>query len=370
MEVIKVENRVITFGVWGGTALLINSVCSRIFLNFPRSVVESAGNAAWLEVLYLIIIMFLYFLIVIKLTSSFEGKDLLDIGEYLGGNAGRIFAGLPIVLLLLFVAPVILREYTEDMKIIALPTSPINFVMLFFVIPMIIGANLGLETIVRFHAIVVPIISVAFIIIMLGVSKYYDFSNFYPILGTGPARVFGDGFFTITSFGPILYIFFIGPFIKTNKNFKAIALLSLGISSFNLLVSVIVFVAVIPIKSGIELFLPFFQLARLINFGTFLQRVESIFMLCWATSAVMYLSNILFFIIYIFKKTFKLEYYKPLTIPFTVIIFCLSILPPNLMTAITLETKYYSKFGWGITLGLPMLVLIISNIKKKVSKGG
>lgn len=362
------NNKVVTFGVWEGAALLINSMCSRIFLNFPRAVVEIAGNAGWINVLYITAIMFLYFFIVTKLNSKFEGKDLIDISEYLGGNIGRMIVGLPIVLLLLYVTPVLLREYAEDIKIISLPTSPISFVMLFFVIPMMIGAYLGLESIVRFHAIVVPIISVAFLLIMLGVSKYYDFTNFYPILGTGISSIFGKGFFTLTSIGPIFYIFFIGPFIKTNKNFKAVAYISLGISTFLLLISVVVFIAVIPINSGLELFLPLFQLARLINFGTFLQRIESIFLLIWATSAVMYLSTILFFTIYIFKKTFKLEHHTPLILPFSVIIFSLSILQPNLVTAIELETKYYSKFGWSITLALPLLVLIISYIKKSMAK--
>lgn len=362
------DSKAINFGVWESIGLLINTLCSRIFLNYPRSMIETAGNAAWIEVLYAAALIFIFFAVISKLFSNFSGMDLIDIGEYAFGSFGRIFIGLSIIILFVYITPVILREYSEDMKIIALPTSPISFVMLFFLIPMIIGSYLGIEAIIRFHSLVVPIISIAYLIIMFGVIKYYDFGNFYPILGKGADKIFISGFFSVTVYGPILYLFLITPFIKTHKNFKKIGYISLGISSFYFLVSILVFIAVIPVSTGIELFIPVFQLARLVNYGMFLQRIESLFMLSWATSALMYLSAILFFLVYIFQKTFKLMYYKPLILPFAVIIFSLSILPSNLMTAIALETKYYSAFGWIVTLLIPLLLLLISSAKKKYGK--
>lgn len=359
------NNKIIIFGVWEGIALLVNSLCSRIFLNYPRIIVESSGRAAWIEVLYTAVLTFIILTLIVKLYSKFAGKDLLDISEYAFGSLGRIIIGMEIVLLFLYVTPLLIREYAEDMKVIALPITPISIVMLFFVIPMIISSYLGIEAITRFHAIVVPIIAAAYLVLMLGVSKYYDLSNFYPILGKGAYKIFGTGFLSINSFAPIIYLFLIPPFIKTHKNFKAIGFISLGISAFFSLISVLVFLAVIPINSGIELFLPVFQLARIINYGIFLQRVESIFILSWATSALMYLSVIFFFTIYVFKKTFKLVYMQPLIIPFAIIMFSLSLLPQSLMVAVTFETKYYSLFGWIITLVSPMIVLITANIKKK-----
>jgi spore germination protein (amino acid permease) len=360
----------LVIGIWSAAAIMINAVGARIYLNFPRTIIEGAGNAGWIQIIYASCLVLVIFSITCKLYYNFQGKDLIDLGEYLGGSFGRVIVGLPIIFILMFIGSIILREFSENMKIISLPITPINFVMTFFCAGMITGAYLGLEAIVRYHAIVVPIIAIAYLIILLGASKYYDVSNFYPILGNGAASILlKNGFLKISVYAPILYIFLMIPFLKTHKNFKTAGLLGIGICAFLLTLSALSYIAAYPYNSGLEQFLPTFDLARLIDFGRFFERIESIFLLSWASAGLMYLSVILFFTAYSFKKTFKLEYHRPLILPFAIIQFCTSLLPPNLMTAIVMETKIYVKITWIITLALPLLILILSNAKKSYIEG-
>lgn len=360
----------INIGVWTAAAIIINAVGVRIFLNYPRAIIEGAGNAGWIQIIYASGLVMVVFTIICSLYSKFQGKDLIDIGEYIGGSTGRILVGIPIIAILLLIGTIILREFSENMKIISLPISPINFVMLFFCAGMITGAYLGLEAIVRFHAIVVPIIITAYLLILLGVNKYYDVSNFYPIFGKGLDTIFfTDGFLKISLYSPILYLFLMVPFLKTHKNFKTAGFMGISICAILLLISALSYIAVFQYNTGLEQFLPTFELARLIAYGRFFQRIESIFLLTWASAGLMYLSVILFFLIYSVKKTFKLEYHRPLILPFAVIIYCTSLLPKSLMSAIDLETKFYPKVSWIITFALPLLILILSNIKKSYFKG-
>ena len=365
------NDKKIRIGVWSATAVMVNAISARIFLNFPRVIIEGAGNAGWIQIIYASLLVLLIFSMICRLYSNFQGKDLIDIGEYIGGSLGRIIVGLPIIFILVLIGSIMLREYSENMKIISLPISPISFVMLFFCAGMITGAYLGLEAIVRFHAIVVPIILAAYVFILLGVSKYYDVSNFYPILGTGArAILLKNGFLKISLYAPILYLFLMIPFLKTHKNFKTAGFAGIGLCAFLFTISALSYIAVFPYNIGLEQFLPTFELARLIDYGKFFQRIESIFLLSWATTGLMYLSVILFFLAYTVKQTFKLEYYKPLILPLCVIIFCISFLPPNLMSAIVLETKFYGEIAWAISLAFPLLILILGNVKKSHLKGG
>lgn len=363
------KDKTITLGTSEAIVILINALCSRIFINFPRPFTESAGNAAWIQIIYVCIVVIIIFSIIQKLFSNFEGLDIIDVGEYALGTLGRYILGIPIILILLFIGSVILREYSENMKIISLPTSPISFVMLFFIIGMISGAFTGIEAITRFHILVVPIITVAYLVILFGVTKYIDITNFFPILGNGPKAIFGDGLIKISLFSPLLYLLLIIPYLKTHKNFKMAGYMTLLFSSTLFILGTIAYIGIFPYNTSVELFLPTFELARLVDYGRFFQRLESIFMLSWATSGLMYLSVILFFIVNTFKKVFKLDYYKPLILPFSVLIFSLSIFPPNLMTSIILETKYYTMISWIITMLLPLLFLILANIRKKYFKG-
>lgn len=361
------ENK-ITFGKWEAVALLINSICARIFLNFPRQIIEDSGTAAWIETLYFSLIVLLAFFVIEKLYTRFEGKDLIDIAEYGAGSIGRVIIGLVVTSLLLYIGPVFLREYAENMKVIALNVSPISFVMLFFLVGIIIAAYMGIEAIVRFHAMAVPIITVTFFIIIFGVAPYFNIDNFFPLLGNGVYSIVAKGAVNVSIYAPMVYLFLIPPFIKTHKNFKNVGYLTIGLSVFFFLVSCAAYLAVNPYETAIENFLPMYQMARLINYGRFFQRVESIFMLAWAATALMYLSVILYFICYIFKKTFKLQYHEPLIIPFAIIMFSLSFLPPNLMSAIELETKFYRSFAWIAAFALPILLLLIVRLLKRHPK--
>lgn len=355
----------ITFGQWEAVTLLINMICTKVFLNFPRTTAEIAGTASWILTLYICALAFVFFYIISKLYSRFEGRDLLDIGEYAAGSAGRIITGNIILAFFIYATSVILREFAEDMKVIIFTTAPISFVTMFFLVCMIVGAYFGIEAIVRFHAIAVPVIATGFIFIIVAVIPYSDFTNLLPILGNGPVDIFGKGFFRVSILSELVTLFLIVPFIKTNSNFKKIGYTSLGFSSFFMFISAPVYLATLNYPTGIENFLPIYQMARLINYGRFFQRVEPLFVLIWVAAALLYLASSFFFIVYIFKETYRLEYYKPLIIPFSIIIFTISLLPQNLVTAVKLETDYFWNTSWAVTFAFTIILLVIARVVKR-----
>ena len=367
---IKMKSSNIVFGRWGMTAVLINTICTQIFLNFPRTMAEVGGSAGWILALYISIIAFIFISLIIALYSNFQGKDLLDISEYLGGNILRIIVGLIIIADITFAVTIILREFGEDMKVIALTTSPISFVTLFFVVGMIFSAYLGIEAVVRLHSIAVPIIIVGFFTILIGVSPYYDITNIMPILGSGIYPIFGSGILKVSAYSGLIVLFILAPFIKTHKDFKASGYTAVGISTFFLVVSSLVYSLVFPYPTTTESFLPIYQLARIINYGRFFQRVEAIFVLTWATSALLYLGGGFFYIIYIFKKTFNLQYHKPLIIPFAILIFTLSLIPPSLMSAVRIETEVFRSIALIVSFIIPLILLTFANIKINISRKG
>ncbi|MCX7748791.1 MAG: spore germination protein [Clostridia bacterium] len=358
----------IVFGRWEVVTILINMICTKIFLNFPRKMEEEAGNAAWMLAIYISLLTFLLFFIITKLYKRFEGKDLLDVGEYLGGGIGRILVGTVVVVFLIYTTSVYFRTFTENMKIVALTVSPISFVSLFFLVGMIVAAYFGLEAIARFHAFVIPIVATGFMIIMIAVMPFMDLSLLLPIMGKGSYSIFVNGIPKVSIFSEFILVFLLIPFIKTHKNFKTSGFAALGFSSFFLILAAFIYAATIPFPNGVERALPIYHLARLINYGRFFQRIESIFVLIWAAAALLYIAVGFYFIIYVFKKAFKLEYDKPLILPFAILIFNISLLPPNLMSAVVLETEYFREYSWLVTFGLTILILAAARFRKKDTK--
>lgn len=363
----RVENKIV-FGKWEAIALLINTIGSRVFLNFPRNLIENSGPAAWIELIYGTLLASIAFIIIEKLYAKFEGKDILDIAALAGGNAGRIITGSILIIQVIYINAIILREYTENMKIVALIISPVGFISAFFITGAVVAAYAGIEAIVRLHAISVPIISASYLLIQAGVLPYFDTSNFFPLLGNGADKIFIKGFFTISTYTPIIVLFFIAPFLKYHKNFKAVGYGALAITSLFLTIGTVVYIGVYPYTTALEFFLPTYQLARMINFGRFFQRVESVFFIIWSMTALLYLGATLYILTYLFQKTFTLEYRKPLILPFAVLLLNLSFLPPNSTSAIKLEGTY-GYFGWMITFVMTTILLAIAGRRRKARRG-
>lgn len=57
---------------------------NQILLNLPESIIESCGSSAWLNVIYITVIVVLFTMLLCKLFKTFSGKDILDICEYTG----------------------------------------------------------------------------------------------------------------------------------------------------------------------------------------------------------------------------------------------------------------------------------------------
>jgi spore germination protein (amino acid permease) len=292
----------------------------------------------------------------------------VDRAEKVFGKIGRITVGSILVLFFLFIISVVLREFSEDMKIIALTDSPISFVSVFFLLGMIAGAYMGLEAIVRFGAVAVPIIAIGYAVIAIGTSQYYDFSRMMPLFGTGTYDIFIKGLKFLSIFSGIITLFMTAPYIRTYKDFKSAGYAGLGISSAILVSSTIVYMLTYPYPTAVENFLPVFEMARLVNYGRLFQRIESLFLILWATAALLYLSMGFFFIVFMFKKAFKLEYYRPLIMPFAIIIFNLSLLPPNLITAIDLETNLFRTYAWIIAFVMTIVLLVFARFLKRNDK--
>ena len=81
----RMENR-IKFGKWEAGALIINIICTKIFLYFNRMTVEDAGTAGWLMTLFTCAVVLLAFSLLIWMYKKFEGNDILISPEMAGGR--------------------------------------------------------------------------------------------------------------------------------------------------------------------------------------------------------------------------------------------------------------------------------------------
>jgi hypothetical protein len=189
-------------------------------------------------------------------------------------------------------------------------------------------------------------------------------------LGKGVNVIFLKGASSVSIYSAIIALFLFTPFLKTYKNFKSVGITSILLAGVFLVWSALVYAVIFPYPVSKEKFLPVYELARLFFLGRFFQRVESIFVFIWASSAMLYISTGFYQILYVFQKMFKLEYFRPLIIPFAILIFNLSLLPESVIAAFKLESDIIRNYAWIVSFAVPFIVVVIASIRKKNSKGG
>lgn len=350
--------RKITFGQWETVCMLITMLTTKVILNYPRGLASIGGPAAWLVCVYYFFIVTAVFYIISKLYGRFEGKDLMDIGESIGGKLLKIIVGVILLGFLIPLMSIYLRTYSEEMKVISLSNSPLSFVMMFFITGTVVSSYLGLEGIVRIQAFVIPIVAVVFTLFIITFLPRVEFSNFTPILGTGPKEVFIKSITKLAGYSELIFLFFAAPFIKKLAEFKKAGHKAITISTLIVLITTFVYTGVYPYPSVLEGYVPVYELGRMIGFGRFLERFESIFIFIWAIFGLMYLSVMFYFIVHVFRKTFDLQYQRPLILPFAILVFDISFLLERLINTIDI-TILIRDWSFIVVLCMTIILLVL-----------
>ncbi len=361
----------IAFGKWETVTLLVDLICTKSILYYVRMLNQHAATAGWILSLYLSIVIIIVFAVLMLLYKKFEGKDIIEISETAGGKPLKIIIGLIITAMLFFFAMSVMREFTEEMRTISLPKSPLFFVMMFFIVGAALGSFLGIEAIVRYHAIMIPIISVAVVLIIIGIIPHMDITNIYPILGSGPKSIFVDGLPKISVYGELIILFLLPPFIREYKSCRASGFIALIISSLTLGIAAFTYTMVVPYPENLQPFLPIYQMTKLINYGRFFQRIEAVFVLIWAMAVLLYVTTVFYFMIYAFSKAMGLRYIRPLILPFTLILFSVSFIPSGLSDVVQFKEMIMNNVLWialFVAVGLIFAVASLRSKKKEVSK--
>ena len=226
----------ITFGKWEASCLMISLMGTKVILSYPNRIAEIAGSAAWIMAIYSTVLVLI---------------------------------------------AVNLRQFSEEIKVISFPITPISIVVLFFMAGILFASYRGIEAIVRFQGIFVAISILGFLSYLVMLIPYFRIDNITPYLGTGPYKIFVKGFLRVSDFSELIVLFMIYPFIKTKKNFKKIGLFSIAASGFFMASLTLVFLGIFPYPVATEFYLPAFQMGRLVYYGRFFQRVESLFLTTW-----------------------------------------------------------------------------------------
>lgn len=239
------------------------------------------------------------------------------------------------------------------------------FIIAMFVIALCTANRLDFNASLKTNLLVLPLVLASMVFLFFANMNKFSAERIFPIFGDGLFDTFVLGFGNIASFGGIAFLYFLPPFMKEPEKLKRVAVISMGLSAIYLILCVATLLFMFSFFIDTNEITPLYNATRYIEFGSFFQRLESVFLLIWILAFACYLSIITKFSMSIFKKLTNIETKKPLIDVFGLLILGISLIPKNYAISEKFETKIYPCLVIGIVFFLGISILLLANLVKR-----
>ena len=340
-------------------------VVAHTMLSLPRDILSTMKSASIINLIYVGIISIFFSYLIYRMFIHFPGMDIIDISELLGGKIFKNIIGTIFIAYFMISSSLMLRNFCESIKIIYYPMTDIFFIIAFFVIAICIVNRLSFNSSLKTNLIILPLALCSIIFLFFANTNEFIPQRMFPIFGDSAFNTFVLGLGNLASFSGIAFLYFLPPRLQDPKKFKKIALISAGISTIYLVLTVATLLFMFSFFVKTNEISPLYNATRYIEFGSFFQRLESVFLLIWILVFACYISIVTKFSMSIFKKITNIETKKPLIDIFGLFILAVALFPKNYAISQEFESNIYPCLVLGIVFILGISILILANLRKR-----
>lgn len=351
-------------GVFEATCIVSIAITAKLFFASPRALAEVVGPAGRLMHIVAIPAALVGFLFIFLLMKRFPGQDLVSVFETV---FGKIAGSLSIIILaatFLFNSVLFTREFSEAIKVYIYPFTPPSMIMIFFLIPVLLMVYLGFESLARTVASFIWIAAIALLSVFILAGPLYKIYNLFPLFDGEIGYIAITGLKRSSVYGDIVFLAVILNPLQGIGHFKKAGLMAVLFSGMFIFTGLLILGLAFPKTVASELTIPMLSLARVIEFGTFFQRFESVYIFVWSISAILAAGVNLYAFTSIYCKVFRIKDQKPLVLSLGVILFSIGILMPSITVIVSL-IALFRDFSWAVYFGIPLLALFFAAARGK-----
>lgn len=339
--------------------LYFTFIISTIDIFVPYLIVQRAGRDGWISVIVALFAMLPVAANAIALTLRFPRRSLIEYSQIiLGPLPGRI-VGFFYLIAILILGATTARELVEIMKIAFFERTPgIIFPFLTVFLTTYIVWN-GFEVINRVNGIFLPIGLFFLILVFIAVMPRADFARYLPIMENGFKHTVSGTFILVAQMSEGFFLLSVLPFVTQPRKVIKAAFITIPLLNGSLLLGSIS-IAVFGLEPTLRILIPALELSRVIEIPG-LPRLDMFIMAGWYTGIFVKLSVIHYLLVLLTAQWAGLESYKPLIIPYGVIIVALSI---HMFASATDLVQFigspFTYFLLTFEFAVPLILLVIS----------
>jgi len=327
----------------------------------PSSVASLAKRDAWIACLVGLAIGIAILCIYNLLTKLYPKLNLVQMMEAIFGRwLGKAIAILVVVTLFL-TGPATALYYTGNFVTTQImPETPPQAINILFIVVIIMGVKLGLETIARSSELMFSPFMILFISFVILVLNQTQTKNILPIMENGMKPIWpaAMGFMATVLLPQFILLIFHSSSVEEPK--QARRALLIGSTIGGLSTTIIVTLTILVFGSDViaTSMYPSYLLAQKINIGDFLQRIEVIMAIMWYTTLFFRVAIYLYFTAISLTYILNLRDYRSLVMPLGMILVGVSeITYPNVTFMQSWDSTTWVSYTVVLSVFLPIIML-------------
>jgi spore germination protein KB len=356
-----------------GILVFLYTIGSTILLS-PSGLAGIAKQDGWLSAVVGAGVGIAFILLYSALGKLLPGMTFVEYSEKLLGRWIGKAVSLLFVLFSFVGAATVLFHMGNFVVTQIMPETPIETLNFAFMLVIIFGANLGLEVFARTAETFLPWVIFLFFFLIFSVVPQMELNHLRPVLegGMKPVLTASLSFTSVASL-PCIVFSMILPYVEKPEKIQRVFILSLCLGGSFVVIITFLTISVLGVHLTDTSAFPSYILAKKINIGNFLTRIEVIVAIIWFIT--IYYKIILYFYACTLglAQIFRLTNYRPLLFPVGLLTaLCSIIIYPNTVYAAKWDSTVWVAYSLTFGFVIPLLLWAAAKIRfrhKKKPKG-
>lgn len=340
-------------------------------LYIPSTLTTAVKQDAWLAAIIgnLLGLLVVWFFTTISLW--FPKLTYTELNEKIFGKfIGKLISILFVLMAFLY-ASALIAQSSIFLITQMYPETPITFINLLMVLIVILAVRLGIQTIARSAEIFLFFFFLLFMILVVSISNQIQLANLEPFFQAHITSILNSSFkvTAVSSINAIVLFMIFPAFVSDIKKCRKNFYIGTLIGGAVIITITMLCIFVLGSNTTAHQVYPSYTLAKVINVGDFITRIEGLMALLW-TLALFFKVTLYFYTgVLALSKLLNIKEYRVLTFPAGAIILVFSIIIfPNILYQYKFDEEIAIAITFVIGLIFPLLATIVFQLRKKKLK--
>jgi spore germination protein KB len=353
------------------TILVLLFSVGTVILHTPSPLADLAKQDAWLAAMIGtglgLILVWLY----IRIGRLYPHLALNQVVEKVFGKwIGKVI-NLTFFFWAYSTAAEIIFYVGDFIKTFWMPETPLVFINILFVLVVVMAVRLGIEAFTRS----VEVLFIPFVLLLtfliLAILPEANLQNIQPVLEEGTKPIIRATLFYVSVFSlsPVMFLMLFPSQINQRQQGEKAFYIGTLIGGIILIIVILLNILVLGPHLTANNSAPSYALAKKINIGNFLMRIEAFLGAIWVITTFIRAVMYFYVSVVVFVNLFNIKDYRAFTTPLGMITVLLSLIVyPNVQAAGAYNKEIWLFYAATYGLALPLLLLSVYKIKKFIKK--